>query len=197
MNGAKEINTDTLRNWLEAKKEVSVLDIRPIQERTEWYIPGSVYFNAYDKLKAGSPDALQGLYLDKRIPVVAICAGGKTSKIAADLLHQQGFDAYSLEGGMKGWSLSWNTAKLLFPAFEIIQLRRTGKGCLSYIIASGKEAIVVDASLPVEVYQDVLIKEGLELKYVIETHIHADHLSRSKQLAESYNAELSRERHES
>ena len=190
MVGAKEINTGTLRSWLEAGKEVSVLDIRPIQERMEWYIPGSVYFNAYDKLKANDPSALRGLHLDKSILVVTVCAGGKTSKIAADLLCQQGFDAYSLDGGMKGWSLAWNTARLSFPAFDIIQFRRTGKGCLSYIILSGKEAIVVDASLPVEIYQDALLKEGLVLKYVIETHIHADHLSRSKQLAENNKVSL-------
>ena len=50
MGGAKEVSTETLRNWLEAGKEVSILDVRPIQERSEWFIPGSIYFNAYDKL---------------------------------------------------------------------------------------------------------------------------------------------------
>ena len=57
-------------------------------------------------------------------------------------------------------------------------------------MASNNEAIIVDASLPIEVYQEFLAKEKLTLKYVIETHIHADHLSRSKQLAESNNATL-------
>ena len=190
MEGAKEINTNTLSTWLATGKQVSILDIRPIHERAEWFIPGSIYFNAYDKLKANNREALQGLHLDKTIPVVTICAGGKISLIAAGLLHHQGFEAYSLQGGMKGWSLAWNTAKLSFPAFEIIQFRRTGKGCLSYIIASKNEAIAVDASLPTEVYQDFLEKENLQLKYVIETHIHADHLSRSKQLAEGNNATL-------
>ncbi len=190
MEGVKDISTDTLRTWLETGKKVSILDIRPIQERTEWFIPGSIYFNVYDKLKANSPDALQGLHLDKTVPVVAICAGGKTSLIAAGLLNQQGYEAYSLQGGMKGWSLSWNTAKLSFPDFEIIQFRRTGKGCLSYLIASNNEAIIVDASLPVEAYQQFLVKEKLTLRHVIETHIHADHLSRSKQLAETNKATL-------
>lgn len=190
MESTKQIDTNTLRSWLETGKEVSILDIRPIQERTEWFIPGSIYFNAYDKLKANNPDALKGLHLDKTVPVVTICAGGKTSMIAARLLQGQGFEAYSLEGGMNGWSLSWNTARISFPNFEIIQFRRTGKGCLSYIIASNDEAIVVDASLPIEAYQDILKKENLKLKHVIETHIHADHLSRSKQLAESNNATL-------
>ena len=77
------IDTATLRDWLETGKPVNILDIRPIQERTEWFIPGSIYFNAYDKLKANNPNALQGLHLDKTVPVVTICAGGKTSVIAA------------------------------------------------------------------------------------------------------------------
>lgn len=190
MKSVREIDTNTLRTWLETGKEVSILDIRPIQERTEWFIPRSVYYNAYDKLKANNPNALQGLHLDKTVPVVTICAGGKTSLIAAGLLNEQGFEAYSLQDGMKGWSLSWNTAKLSFPDFEIIQFRRTGKGCLSYLIASNNEAIIVDASLPLEAYQDVLEKEKLTLKHVIETHIHADHLSRSKQLAENNKVTL-------
>jgi len=46
MEGVKEVSTDTLRAWLETGKKVSVLDIRPIHERTEWFIPGSIYFNA-------------------------------------------------------------------------------------------------------------------------------------------------------
>lgn len=190
MEVVKEISTDTLSAWLEMGKEVSILDIRPIQERTEWFIPGSVYFNAYDKLKANIPNALQGLHLDKTIPIVTICAGGKTSLIAAKQLNELGFEAYSLQGGMKAWSLAWNTAKLSFPNVEIIQFRRTGKGCLSYLIASNKEAVIVDASLPVEAYQAFLAKEKLTLKHVIETHIHADHLSRSKQLTESNTATL-------
>ena len=184
------IDTNTLRAWLETGKKISVLDIRPIQERTEWSIPGSIYFNAYDKLKANNPDALQGLHLDKTVPVVTVCAGGKTSLIAAELLQNKGFEAYSLQGGMKGWTLSWNIARVSFPDFEVIQFRRTGKGCLSYIVTSNHEAIAVDASLPVETYQDILVRGKLSLKHVIETHIHADHLSRSKQLAESSHTTL-------
>ena len=190
MEGIKEINTNTLRTWLETGKEVSILDIRPMQERTEWFIPGSIYFSAYDKLKANKPGALHGLHLDKTVPVVAICAGGKTSSIAAALLQEQGFEAYSLQGGMNAWSLAWNTARLSFPDFEIIQFRRTGKGCLSYLVVANNEAIIVDASLSLDAYEDVLKKENLQLKHVIETHIHADHLSRSKQLAANNHTTL-------
>jgi len=95
-----------------------------------------------------------------------------------------------LENGMKGWSLAWNMAKLSFKDYEIVQLRRTGKGCLSYIISSGNDAIVIDASLPAEVYKEFLKQNAWKLKAVMETHIHADHLSRSKQLAEDFAVDL-------
>ncbi len=184
------IDANTLQNWLASGKAVNVLDIRPIQERSEWFIPGSLHVDAYNKLKANDSNVLDGVFLDKGVPVVTVCAGGNISRIAAGILQKKGYNAYSLESGMKSWSLAWNTAKLSFTDFDIIQVRRTGKGCLSYIISSCSEAIVVDASLPVEIYEKILKQNNLNLKYVMETHIHADHLSRSKQLAEKYNVPL-------
>lgn len=186
MKNIKTISAKTLRDWLEIGKEVSIIDIRPLQERIEWYIPQSIHVNAYEKLISRDKNAFRGLHLEKNIPVVVICAGGKTSLIGAEILQNEGYDTYSLENGMKDWSLSWNTAKITFPNFEIIQLRRTGKGCLSYILISNNEAIIVDASLSIEVYEQILEQQNLILKYVIETHIHADHISRSKEIAEKH-----------
>lgn len=178
-----ELDVDTLSGWLDAGKKVTVLDVRPLKEREEWHIPTSIHADAYSKLKSGQSEALRGFYPDKSIPIVAVCAGGRTSLIAAQLLQQNGYEAYSLQGGMRAWSLAWNTAKISFPNFEVIQFRRTGKGCLSYLIASQNEAVVIDASLPVEVYQEYLASHNLHLKFTADTHLHADHLSRSGELA--------------
>lgn len=188
MAEAKTIDTNTLCTWLERGQPVSILDIRPLAERMEWYIPGSIHFNAYDKLKKNDTEALNGLHLDKAIPVVTFCAGGRMSLVAAKILLAQGYNVFSLEAGMKGWSLAWNTATIDFDDFKVIQFRRTGKGCLSYLIISQDEAIIIDASLDTEAYGKYLLAEKAVLKYVAETHIHADHLSRSKQLAELHNA---------
>ena len=190
MNLSQEIDTATLSSWLAAGKKVSVLDIRPMHEREEWFIPQSIHFDAYKKIKAKDPTALQELHLDKSIPVVTVCAGGKTSFMAAQMLAEKGYDAYSLSQGMKGWSLAWNIAYQQFDGFEVWQVRRTGKGCLSYIIASANEAIIIDASLPLEVYTQLINQNKLSVKYVIETHIHADHLSRSKEVAEYFHVPL-------
>jgi glyoxylase-like metal-dependent hydrolase (beta-lactamase superfamily II)/rhodanese-related sulfurtransferase len=184
------IDTNTLSRWLESGKQVTVLDIRPKEQREEWKIPGSVYVDAYKRLKEGDASVLDEAPIPLNTPVVTVCAAGKTSPIAADELRKKGIEAYSLENGMKGWSLAWNKATLNFKDYQIIQLRRTGKGCLSYIISSEGEAIIVDASLPIEVYENILKENNWQLKVVMETHIHADHLSRSKQVADKFHVPL-------
>ena len=77
------------------------------------------------------------------------------SEKAADFLTDRGIDVYSLAGGMKAWSMAWNTADvpLAETTTRVIQIRRTGKGCLSYLILSGDEAAVIDPSVGAEVYE--------------------------------------------
>jgi glyoxylase-like metal-dependent hydrolase (beta-lactamase superfamily II)/rhodanese-related sulfurtransferase len=190
MQNIPTITSDALRQMLSSGDAVNIIDIRPANERAEWFIPGSIHVDVYDKLKQNDATAFDDIHPDASIPVVAVCAGGKTSLIAAEMLKRKGYNAYSLQDGMKGWSLAWNTAYQPFNKFEIWQIRRTGKGCLSYIIASNKDALIVDASLPLEVYTRLIQQHDLSVKYVIETHIHADHLSRSKELAQHFQIPL-------
>ena len=179
----KEIDTQQLSNWLEIGKEITILDIRPITERNEWYIPNSVHINAYDSLKAGNSEALNDLSIDIKKPVVTFCAGGKLSQFATEILTEKGFDAYSLQGGMKAWNYAFDKVVLEFDNFKIIQIRRVAKGCLSYIIGSKNIAIVVDASLDPIIYDNIAKKEGWKTEFVTDTHIHADYVSRTKELA--------------
>lgn len=69
-------------------------------------------------------------------------------------------------------------------------MRRTGKGCLSYVIGDGETAMVIDASLDPQIYLDLAHQRGWQVSMVLDTHIHADHLSRSRQLAERSGARL-------
>jgi len=184
------ISANKLQEWLDKGSPVFVLDVRPEDQRQEWQIPGSHYINAYKRLNQGDISVLDEIDIPKDAKVVTVCAAGRTSQLASEALRQKGFDALSLEGGMKAWSNAWNIASKQFDNFKVIQIRRTGKGCLSYFVASGKEAIIIDASVDVEVYQKIAKEHQLSVKYVIETHIHADHLSRSKQLAENSKATL-------
>jgi len=186
------IDVETLRGWLEERRPVTILDVRPTAEWAEWAIPGSIHVDAYDALRAHDPAALTDVDAPSDGPVVTVCAAGITSQIAAEQLAARGIEALSLEGGMKAWSLAWNVAEVPVPAHDVrvIQVRRTGKGCLSYLIGTKDEAMVIDASLDPQVYLDLAAQHGWQITHILETHIHADHLSRSRQLAERSGARL-------
>ncbi len=185
------ITTGTLRDWLAGHIPVTVLDVRAPEDREQWSIPGCLHVNAYEALKQGRPDALAGLDLPTG-PVVTVCNRGIVSQIAAEQLRAQGFDAMSLEGGMHAWSLAWNVAEVPLPitGTRLLQVRRTGKGCLSYILGGSDEAAVIDAALDPSIYIRLAEDHGWRIRYVFDTHIHADHFSRSKLLAEATGATL-------
>jgi len=184
------IDTETLRSWLEEGKQVIILDVRSAADRATWEIPGSLHVDAYTDLKAHNPHALDGISLPADMPVVTVCNVGHVSQIASEQLQARGIAARSLEGGMCAWSLSWNIADILLPSSstQVIQIRRVGKGCLSYLIGSQEEAVVIDAALQPEVYLDLAQSRGCSITAVVDTHIHADHLSRSRLLAERSGA---------
>ncbi len=189
---APTISTEGLRELLEQGAPVTVLDVRPAAERAEWSIPGSVHADAYDALRRGDPTVLEDFHPNNGGRVVTVCAAGKTSMLAAERLRARGLDAVSLEGGMRAWSLAWNTAEVPCPGStaRIVQLRRTGKGCLSYLIGSHGDAAVVDASLDPRVYRQVADEHGWRIRTVVETHVHADHVSRARALAADTGARL-------
>src|SRR5882724_3825538 len=58
-------------------------------------------------------------------------------------------------------------------------------GCSSYIVASraSHECAVVDAGLDIQPYLAILEDRGLTLRYVIDTHLHADHVSGNRRLS--------------
>jgi glyoxylase-like metal-dependent hydrolase (beta-lactamase superfamily II)/rhodanese-related sulfurtransferase len=186
------IDVLVLRDMLERGERVTVVDVRKGEDRAEGSIPGSVHVDAYDALNAGDERAMEGLELPEGAPVVTVCGRGRSSAVAAEQLRRQGHEAFSLEGGMKAWSLAWNTADVPLPGAraEVMQVRRTGKGCLSYVVGSDGEAIVIDASLEPEVYVHLADRRGWQITRVLDTHVHADHLSRSRRLAELTGATL-------
>src|SRR5690349_21521587 len=164
------ITIETLRTWLDTGTPVTVLDIRPTAQRAEWAIPGSLHVDAYAHLRAADPAALAGVDLPADHPVVVVCATGQTSLRGAAQLRARGLPALSLAGGMHAWSYAWNTAEVPLPgsAIRILQIRRTAKGCLSYLIGAAHEALVLDAALDPTVYQALAAQYGWRIIGVVD-----------------------------
>lgn len=172
-----EITAEELRREMEAGHPVTIVDVRRQADWLEWSVPGSVNTGGMAGLAAYQPAP--------GARVVTVCGHGNTSRRAAAELHHRGVDARSLKGGMQGWSLAWNVAQVPgVTGATIVQVRRTGKGCLSYLVLSGSEAAVIDPSVDPQVYADLARARHAKIVAVLDTHVHADHLSRGRSLAD-------------
>jgi hydroxyacylglutathione hydrolase len=66
-------------------------------------------------------------------------------------------------------------------------------GCLahaSYLLASEGEAVVVDPQRDVELYLSAAAQQGVAIRHIVETHLHADFVSGHKELAARTGAKI-------
>ncbi len=183
----KEISVDELKAKLEGSQPITLLDIREANEYQDWHICGSENLPVYDAINSGRlaefTEKVKGLPKEK--PIVVVCRAGVTSKVACALLDKMGFDAYSLRAGMHGFSSAWSIARLPLEMENgsFIQIRRNGKGCLSYLFGLNGVCAVVDPSVDANVYLEIAKGEGFAIRHILETHVHADHISRARELS--------------
>lgn len=182
-----EISPQSLDTRLQADSENPiVLDIRHSDEFADWHIPGSENIDVYDDLKNDQEKAaarLRRLPLDREI--VTVCAAGVLSAQATELLREMDYDAKTLTDGMIGWSQVHRSAPIDVDIDGIlIQVSRPGKGCLSYVLVSNREAIVIDPSYYHGVYETLIDEYDASLVGVYDTHAHADHVSGGRKLAD-------------
>ncbi|HEX6310897.1 MAG TPA: MBL fold metallo-hydrolase [Acidimicrobiia bacterium] len=163
--------------------EPFVLDVRTPEEHDEWRIPGAANVPLDDLATH-----LEELPHDREI--VVHCAGGNRSTQAAVALEHAGFDVTELAGGIAEWGRVYDQAELEADGAVVVQVRRRGKGCLSYVIGAGGEAFVVDPSTDVDRYLRLAREHGWRITRVFDTHLHADHVSGARALAEAAGAAL-------
>jgi glyoxylase-like metal-dependent hydrolase (beta-lactamase superfamily II)/rhodanese-related sulfurtransferase len=74
-----------------------------------------------------------------------------------------------------------------------VHFRQFYLGCLahaSYFIGSEGEAIVVDPQRDVQQYLDEAAAHSVRIRFIVETHLHADFVSGHRELAEKTDAEI-------
>jgi hydroxyacylglutathione hydrolase len=75
----------------------------------------------------------------------------------------------------------------------IVYFEQFHLGCLaldSYMLASEGEAVVVDPQRDVDIYLNAAQAQGVRIKHIFETHLHADFVSGHKELAERTGAKI-------
>ncbi|MEF8888257.1 MAG: MBL fold metallo-hydrolase, partial [Haloarculaceae archaeon] len=93
-----------------------------------------------------------------------------------------GVEARNLAGGMDAWGRV-HLARVVREEPTVVQYERPATGCLSYAVLDGGEALLVDPLLAgLEAYRRDLAERGATLAAVVDTHLHADHLSGLRRL---------------
>lgn len=181
-----QLTPQELKQKLEKKEDLFLLDVRTPEEFVDWHIPGAVNM-PIDSLMGN----LSSVPQNKEI--VAICAHGIRSRTATQWLAASGYRVKTLFGGMATWNSVYDTALIPYTAtkdFKVFQLKRLGKGCLGYMLVSGNEVAVIDPTHHIQEFINIAKKMHKTITKVLDTHQHADHVSGARLLAQEMKAEL-------
>ena len=91
---------------------------------------------------------------------------------------------------MIGWSRVLQRDEIpLGGPITVVQFRREARGCLSYLLLAEGEPLVVDPAPGIQPYLDEATRRGARIT-LLDTHVHADHLSGARELARRARATL-------
>jgi len=193
MSTVPTIHPDELKNEIDSGEQVTIVDVRGPGAFDEWHIDGPTVDAV--NVPVGQLQAVQPSSLLEDVPadnVVAVCASGQTSTFATQLLNQAGIETRNLQYGMNGWANLYTYTEVASDAdATVLQFARPSSGCLAYLVVSDGEAAVVDPLLAfVDDYIEVAAEYDAEISYVLDTHVHADHISGLRAFATRSDADL-------
>jgi glyoxylase-like metal-dependent hydrolase (beta-lactamase superfamily II) len=123
-------------------------------------------------------------------PVLGVCGRGEASAFVAERLIERGVDAANLADGMRGWARVSHAVELPSDEATVLQIQRPSSGCLSYLVVSDGAAVAVDPLRAVaDRYVALARDRGAELVAAVDTHVHADHVSGIRTLADETGCE--------
>ncbi|QUG43439.1 MBL fold metallo-hydrolase [Psychrobacillus sp. INOP01] len=187
----KEMTAKEVAKKVINKDELFILDVRNVSDFNDWKIEGQnieILNIPYFDLLEGVEEIMDSVPTNK--DVLVVCAKEGSSVFVAEMLSEAGLSVSYLKGGMKAWSEYLEPVKIgdLTNGGYIYQFVRLGKGCLSYMIVSNGEAAIVDSTRNPDVYVEFASNIGAKITHVFDTHLHADHISGGRKIAEITNA---------
>lgn len=177
---------------------IFLLDVRSPEEFNQWSIEESI------NIPLGQISSLLN-ELPKDKEIVTICPYGNRAGMATFMLQRQGYNVKTLQEGLKGWSSAVEHFSQWYEITDgqkvkVVQVRKIGKGCISYIVSfsdnnttTNDEVIVIDPVFPIDEYIRIANSEidgRAKITKVFDTHLHADHVSSARELANKIDAQL-------
>ncbi|EMA61947.1 MBL fold metallo-hydrolase [Halorubrum lipolyticum] len=201
------IDADAFRDRIDERRRgersFALVDTRPRESYESWRIADSVhyFYKPFHEFDADGFEAATGLGPGDAI--VTVCAKGKASLDFAEELEAAGYDDVTVvDDGMRGWSGVYDRTAVPLPdagdePLDIVQIQRRAKGCLGYLAVGGwaadkqadsdgsdRVAIAVDVSRHGDEWLAAAAERDASIAAVLDTHVHADHLSGGRELAD-------------
>ncbi len=189
-----------LATWLRRGGSFTLLDVRNREEFDEWHIGGpnvGAVQTAHQRfIAARVQETTEELVPDGPEPIVAVCGVGEASAEVAEQLRATGVDARNLAGGMEAWARQYDSVQLPVSDGTVLQYRRPSSGCLAYLVVGEttdgeRDAAVID---PLRAFAGRYAEDaaaiGATLRYAVDTHVHADHVSGVRAVANETGAEV-------
>ncbi len=163
-----------------------LIDVRNEDEFAAWQIEGRhtpetinvPYFAFFENEAESMAQVPRGR------EIVVVCAKGGASDFVAAMLEEEGIPAVNLAEGMIGWG-NYHVIRPVVEAgnYQIYQVDRVARGCLSYILISQGQAAIIDPLRHTRQYLDFLAEKDARPVLIFDTHGHADHISGGPALA--------------
>lgn len=183
------VTPEDFKKKLDAGEIKFIFDLRNRDEFAGWKIEGKTEIEALNIPQedfVGEEDSHLAKFPKDR-QIVTICAHGDSSKYTAELLREKGYDAITLQGGMDSWSDFYET-HTVSERPTIYQIYRTARGCITHVIISEGEAVVIDAVRHTDQIINLAAAAKAKITRVFDTHLQADHISGGREIAKRSGA---------
>lgn len=172
-----------------------VLDVRNEDDFNRFNVEGPFPFDMvnvpYFDFMEEEDASVQKVSREK--PVKVVCAKEGSAQYVGEILVNNGFeDVAYLSGGIKTWGnlLAPKRINLGSEPYALFQFIRPGKASCSYGLLYKGEMVVFDPSRNFEFYESVAISQNAKIVKTFETHLQADYISGSKQIANKTGADI-------
>ena len=186
---------EDLFEWVTREgEEFLLLDVRLGEEFERFKVEGPCLSNMvnvpYVEFVEHEDESVAKVPQAQKVRIV--CAKEGSAKYVGEILMNHGFeDVRFLQGGIKTWG------NLLMPklvsandGYQLFQFIRPGKASCSYGLISNDEMVLFDPSRNAGFYKSFAEKNGATIVKSFETHLQADYISGSRQIATESGAHI-------
>ena len=191
----KPYKAEDLFEWVtQAGEEFLLLDVRVNEQFDRFKVEGPYLSDMvnvpYVEFVEHEEESVAKVPAAEKVRIV--CAKEGSARYVGEILVNHGFkDVQYLEGGIKTWG-NMLAPKLVASddGYKLYQFIRPGKASCSYGLIYNDEMVLFDPSRNVDFYQRFAENNGARIVKSCETHLQADYISGSKQIAADFGAHI-------